>query len=400
MAMKINSSSIEQLLREDDPLVIRKLYEQADAVRAANVGNDVHLRALLEMSNVCRRQCTYCGIAAYNAHLTRYRMSEEEIIASAHHAAQLGFHTLVLQSGEDTFYSTSMIIRIVRTIKEQTGLAITLSLGERTPEELAEWKEAGANRYLLRFETSDINLFQRIHPPAGFSSYEDYCAQLSPEDACMAHTFTTEVPRMSLLRTLRELDYEVGSGVMVGIPGQTYATLARDICTFQQLDLDMIGVGPYIPHPDTPLGKQMLAAQTSQTAKTTQAQDATSADEAPNSFTCAGVNQVPNTADMTLKVIALTRLVCPKSNIPATTALGVLGEEASRIQAFECGANVIMPNVTPLAYRSLYSIYEGKDTVSETEDMLAALTQQIINAGRTVGTTEGKSRAFAARHKE
>ncbi|HKZ16610.1 MAG TPA: [FeFe] hydrogenase H-cluster radical SAM maturase HydE, partial [Geobacteraceae bacterium] len=220
-------------LRTKDEAVLEQLWQMADGVRRQNVGEDVHLRGLIELSNICARDCAYCGIRAGNTELERYRMPEEEILECAHEAVSFGYGTVVLQSGEDHGIDNDWISNLIRRIKKETDLAVTLSLGERTDEEYKEWKEAGADRYLLRFETSNRQLYDRIHPPLP-GKHSD---------------------RISILRRLRELGYEIGSGVMIGIPGQTYDDLANDIEIFRTLNLDMIGVGPYIPHHDTPLGQ-------------------------------------------------------------------------------------------------------------------------------------------------
>ena len=204
----------------------------ADNARQRNVGGEVYLRGLIEFSNYCIRLCKYCGLRAANTGLTRYRMSEDEILQCARQAVSFGYGTVVLQSGEDPGVTADWIGGVIRRIKTETSLAVTLSLGERTDEDHLAWKKAGADRYLLRFETSNRALYDEIHPPrAG------------------AHS-----DRIALLQRLRQIGYEVGSGVMIGIPGQSYHDLARDIELFGELNLDMIGVGPYLPHPDTPLG--------------------------------------------------------------------------------------------------------------------------------------------------
>ena len=220
-------------LREVDPTRLRELYKRADSLRREHVGDEVHLRGLIEISNYCVRMCGYCGLRAGNKPVDRYRMSADEVVACAGKAKEFGYGTVVLQSGEDLGLTVDWVVDVVQRIKTETGLAVTLSLGERSEEELVRFKAAGADRYLLRFETSDPELFRLIHPPRRGTSDD----------------------RVSILRALRRLGYEIGSGVMVGIPGQTFDTLADDVLLFATLDLDMIGVGPYLPHPATPLGK-------------------------------------------------------------------------------------------------------------------------------------------------
>ena len=288
-------------LKEDDEQALEELWRHADEVRRENVGDEVHLRGLIEFSNYCVRQCGYCGLRASNKLPERYRMPAEEIVESARRSHSFGYGTVVLQSGEDFGISGEWMADVIRRIKAEAPLAITLSLGERTAEELKLWREAGADRYLLRFETSDRELFDRIHPPRpGHRS-----------------------DRIAILRQLADLGYETGSGVMIGIPGQTYDILANDIATFREIDLDMIGVGPYIAHPETPLGKAhegLLAPEGQQT---------------------------PATELMTYKVVALTRIVRPKTNIPSTTALATLNLAEGRELGLSRGANVVMPQRDP-----------------------------------------------------
>jgi biotin synthase len=328
-------------LREDHPAALEQLFARADAVRRQHVGDDVHLRGLIEISSYCVRQCHYCGLRMDRS-MPRYRMTREEILAGVRKAVELGFGTVVLQSGEDFGIEAAWLAEILRTIKNETPLAVTLSLGERSPDELRLWRQAGADRYLLRFETSDSALYNAIHPRRG----------------------TAISDRTTLLCELRQMGYEIGSGVMVGIPGQTYGTLARDIELFEQLDLDMIGIGPFLAHPDTPLG-------------------------APGVPT-AGEDQVPSSEWMVLKAVALARLVCPQANLPSTTALATINTVDGREHGLQSGANVFMPILTPAPYRQMYQIYPGKACIDE--DALQCnhcLRDRIENLGRSVGTGPG-----------
>lgn len=321
------------------------LKDRADQVRRDNVGDAVHLRGLVELSNICSRNCLYCGIRRDNHAITRYRITTAEVLECAHKAADFGFGSLVLQGGEDPGLTVDFISSLITLIKAETNLAITLSLGERKSSEWIAWREAGADRYLLRFETSNRALFDSIHPP------------LDGHAGC---------DRISMLKTLQTIGYETGSGVMIGVPGQTYEDLARDIEMFAELELDMIGVGPYIPHPQTPLG------------------EGHSRD--------AGLEQVPNTLDMGLRVLALARIVCPGVNIPSTTALATLDRKAGREMGLCWGANVVMPNLTPLKYRQLYEIYPSKAASTETaEQSRDAAFRQIEHLGRSLGRGRGDS---------
>ena len=293
------------LLDEQDPNQVSRLYREADLTRREFMGDEVHIRGIVEFSNYCRKDCLYCGLRKSNDRLFRYRMSPEAIFQAAGEAKRLDFKTIVLQSGEDLFYSAEDLCALVRRIKQELSLAVTLCVGERTFAEYRMFKEAGADRYLLKFETSDRALFRRLKPD---SSYEE---------------------RFRCLEWLRELGYQVGSGNMVGLPGQTTEILAEDILLFNELNLDMIGIGPFIPDPNTPL---------------------------------AGAS----TGDLsrTLKAVALTRIVTRNTHLPATTAVGTI-DPAGRQKALQCGANVIMPNATPKEFRRHYQIYPNKICVDE-----------------------------------
>jgi biotin synthase len=349
-------------LRESDPARLDDLWRLADQTRQEFVGGEVHLRGLIELSNYCVRLCGYCGLRAGNAALRRYRMSDDEVLQCVRKAVEFGYGTVVLQSGEDPELTCQRIAGLVRRIKADTALAVTLSLGERGNDELAVWREAGADRYLLRFETSNRSLYERIHPPrADVPSAAERSARRQQKSDGTAHR------RMAILTTLARLGYEVGSGVMIGIPGQTYDDLADDIEWFVRLDLDMIGVGPYLPHPDTPLA------------------DRHAWPDAPD-------GQVPASEEMTYKVIALTRLTCPRANIPATTALATLNRHEGRELGLVRGANILMPNLTPTKYRALYEIYPDKACIAESgEACHHCLSGRIAALGRQVGQGRGDS---------
>ncbi len=334
---------LEEWLRETDSARLEVLYAEADRVRREAVGDAIFLRGLIEISSHCVRSCGYCGLRVQNQGLLRYRMSEEEILACAHEARELGYGTVVMQAGEDPELTGDFVAGLIRRIKGETGLAVTLSLGERSREELRAWREAGANRYLIRFETSNEELFRRIHPtPAGLGR-----------------------SRFEVLHDLREFGYEVGSGVMIGIPGQSYADLARDVELFRTLDLDMIGTGPWLEHPDTPLASFPRLSDS---------------------------EQVPNSEEMTYKVVALARLSCPLANIPATTALATINKTNGREQGLQRGANILMPNVTPVKYRALYQIYPDKACVDETaRQCQGCMARRIRSIGREPGTGAGPS---------
>lgn len=355
MSKPMDREEILGWLREDKPHRLEELWRRADQVRREFVGDAVHLRGLIEISNHCVRQCAYCGLRAGNRALERYRLSEEEILECAHEALELGYGTVVLQGGEDPGITREGMSRVIRRIKRETGLALTLSLGERAERDLVEWRAAGADRYLLRFETSDRALYDFIHPGQGNEGSD----------------------RIALLRRLKQIGYEVGSGIMVGLPGQRFPSVAGDILLFRELHLDMIGVGPFIPHPATPL------------------------QPGPWGQLLTPMGQVPNSELMVFKVLALTRLACPEANIPSTTALATINKRNGRELGLQRGANVVMPNLTPSAYRRLYEIYPGKACVDETgAECHACLMARIHSMGRIAGQGPGgrKDRAAGTLH--
>jgi len=305
------------------------LFEEADKVRRENVGDEVHLRGLIEFSNICKRQCKYCGLQSGNKEIERYRILKDEILLYAQKAVDMGYRTLVLQSGEDDYYDTDKMVEIIREIKK-FDVALTLSIGEKTYEEFKAFKDAGADRYLLRIETTDKNLYANMHPNA---SYEN---------------------RVRCLYDLKSLGFETGTGCLVGLPNQTIESLADDILFFKELDADMVGIGPFISHEQTPL------------------KDAQNGD-----FWLA------------LKVMALTRLNLPDINIPATTAMETLNPNG-RIIALQSGANVIMPNVTSKEYRAKYEIYPGKICINENpEQCRGCIEAKIKSIGRTISKEKG-----------
>ena len=344
----MSGDEIIRWLREDDATALEVLWRRADEIRQRHVGDAVHLRGLIEISNVCVRCCTYCGIsAAREGEIERYRMSRDEVLQCAEQGRDFGYGTVVLQAGEDAALTGAWVADLVREIKQRYGLAITLSLGERTDDELRLWRAAGADRYLLRVETSDERLYERIHPPG----------PRGPVD------------RVELLRGLRAMGYEIGSGVMIGIPGQSYESLAEDIALFGRLDLEMIGVGPYIADPCTPLGRMRAA------------------------LSLPDGEQVPASEAMTYKVVALSRLMCPEANIPSTSALATLNISSGRELGLRRGANVLMPNLTPTEYRQLYQIYPAKACIMETAAAChGCMRGRILSIGRSIGSGPGGRR--------
>ncbi len=310
------------------------LFSLADKVRKENVGEDVHLRGLIEFSNICKRTCKYCGLRCENKNIDRYRITPEDIIFYAGKAADMGYKTVVLQSGEDSFFTKDVMCEIIKEIKKN-DIALTLSIGERTFEEYKEFKDCGADRYLIRIETTDRNLYSKMHPNMDFDN------------------------RIRCLKDLKKLGYETGTGCLVGLPGQTVESLANDILFFKEIDADMVGIGPFISHPDTPLKG-----------------------ESNGDFTLA------------LKVMALTRIMLPDINIPATTAMETLNPNG-RIIALQSGANVVMPNVTTTEFRQKYEIYPGKICINENPDKCrGCIESKIKSIGRTISNEYGISRHY------
>ena len=300
---ELSRDEIIALLKDDS--INEELFKAADEVRKKYLGDEVHLRGLIEFTNICKRNCMYCGLRRDNKNLNIYRLSHEEIVDFAKKAVSYGYKTLVLQGGEDDYYTVERLVPIVKDLKA-LGVALTLSIGERPFEEYEALKKAGADRFLLRIETTDRELYEELDPGM---SHEN---------------------RIQCLKNLRKLGYEVGSGCLVGLPGQKIESLADDILFFKELDVDMNGIGPFIPNEDTPL-KDAEGGQ----------------------------------FELALKVMAIVRLLLPDINIPATTAMETLNKQG-RVIALQCGANVVMPNVTEGEYRKLYALYPGKICTGDT----------------------------------
>ena len=307
----------------------RELFAHADMVRKENVGDAIHLRGLIEFSNICRCSCKYCGLQMENKKLERYRLSPDNIISCAKDAVDAGYKTIVLQSGEDIFYSKNVMCKIISEIKSM-DIALTLSIGERSLEDYKEFRDFGADRYLLRIETTDANLYKKMHPNMDFKN------------------------RLKCLYNIKNLGYETGCGSLIGLPGQSIESIANDILFFKELDADMIGIGPFIVHPDTPLK-----------------------DAENGNFTLA------------LKAMAITRIMLKNINIPATTAMETLNPNG-RIIALQSGANVIMPNVTTLECRKKYEIYPGKITPDkDIQKHRNCLEEKLKSIGRTISKEHG-----------
>lgn len=306
------------------------LFAAADRVRKKYVGDEVYLRGLIEFSSYCKNNCCYCGLRRDNKQAKRYRLSQHEIVDRARLAAHIGYKTVVLQSGEDDWFSTQRLAVLIQEIKK-LDLAVTLSVGERTREEYAALRQAGADRYLLRIETTDKALYEKWDPGMSWDN------------------------RARCLRDLKDLGYEVGSGSLVGLPGQTPESLAEDLLFFKSLPVDMAGIGPFIPHPQTPLGTQSAAGH----------------------------------LELSLKMMALMRLLLPDINIPATTAMESLHPQG-RLLALQSGANVLMPNVTDMASQERYNLYPGKvHTGNDASLYVRDLINKLSRIGRQVHFSPG-----------
>lgn len=309
----------------------KALLEAAYRVKCRTVGRKVALRGLVELGNVCSKDCFYCGIRKGNAKVERYRLGVEEVVRMARWAWEKGYGSAVLQGGEiESAENTERVERILRGIREWggDGFGVTLSLGEQEEEVYRRWREAGAHRYLLRIETSNPRLYATLHP-AG-------------------HDWAR---RAGCLKVLRKLGYQTGTGVMWGLPGQTLADLAGDIEFYRDMDADMIGMGPFIPHPDTPLGAGR---------------------EASPEWAAGQVR-------LGLRMIAATRLQLHDVNIAATTAMQAL-DPTGREKALAAGANVMMPNVTDAAWKGKYRLYPGKPCLEETSEACSSCLEMRVRA--------------------
>ncbi len=317
------------------------LFQFAASKKTETVGRKVYFRGLIEFSNRCAKDCLYCGIRRSNNKVGRYELADDEILGACCFAWENGFGSVVLQSGELSSPAfVGRVDRLLRSIKKLSKgeLGITLSCGEQSPDTYRRWFESGAHRYLLRIETSDPELYSMIHPDDG-----RHCIER----------------RMRALQDLKECGYQVGSGVMIGLPFQSIRQLAGDLLFLKKTDVDMVGMGPYIEHKNTPLSRyrHLLLPK-------------------------------PERLDLSLKMIATLRLVMPDINIAAATALQAI-DPAGREKALTVGANVIMPNLTPLAYRKDYQLYEDKPCLDEDAGLCrSCLEARVDLAGSEIGYGE------------
>ena len=326
------SEGYKTLLTCTDTDAVTYLYQQAQEVAQARFGNNIYIRGLIEISNCCRNNCYYCGIRKGNPRVERYRLSRETILDCCAQGYGLGFRTFVMQGGEDTAQSPEWVEETVAAIRNRfPDCAITLSLGEKTREEYERFFRAGANRYLLRHETFDAEHYKLLHP-----------AEMSRQN------------RIQCLQWLKEIGYQTGTGIMVGSPGQTTGHLIEDIRFVERFRPQMIGIGPFIPHRDTPF--------------------ATSA---------------PGSVELTLRLLSIFRLMLPDALIPATTALATLAPDG-RQQGILAGANVVMPNLSPCEERRKYTLYNNKASLgAEAAEGLAMLNKQLQAIGYKVLPVRG-----------
>lgn len=318
------------------------ITDEAVRLRKMYYGDKVFTRGLIEFTNICKNDCYYCGIRRSNSNADRYRMTEEEIMKCCENGYNLGFRTFVLQGGEDPFYTDEMIVHIVKSIKaEYPQCAVTLSIGEKSYESYKLYREAGADRYLLRHETADEAHYRTLHP----------------EEMSLSN-------RKQCLYNLKELGYQVGAGFMVGSPGQSVENIAQDLCFLQELKPDMVGIGPFIPHSDTIFA-----------------------------------NEKSGDVELTLFLLSVIRIMIPDVLLPATTALGTV-DPSGREKGILAGANVVMPNLSPVDNRKKYDLYDNKIcTGEEAAECRGCLERRINSIGYRIVAERG-DRQHTGTHKE
>lgn len=350
----LNKEDIVYLLGTDKDEAT-KLYQKAGKIKAEHVGKKTYFRGLLEFSNICAKNCYYCGIRRANGKTERYFMTDKEVLNQVQYAIDNQFASVVLQSGERTDKKfTSQVKHLLDEIANLTKgeeIGITLSMGEQSRETFEEWFRAGANRYLIRIEASNEELYRKLHPDDSIHDYHK---------------------RLQAIKTLQDIGYQTGTGVMIGLPFQRPEDLADDLLFMRNNDIDMVGMGPYIEHQDTPLYKYR--------------------------------HELPSKRErfvLSLKMVAILRIMMKDINIAATTAMQTL-DPVGREKAIKVGANVIMPNLTPVKYREGYLLYEDKPCQDEeVEDCKQCLEARIAMAGDDVGYNElGTSKHYYKRMKK
>lgn len=329
---RLSEEEYEKLIVGRDEELAEYLAKAAVAEQKRIYGNEIFIRGLLEISNICKNDCIYCGIRRSNRNCERYRLTEEEILACADEGYRLGLRTIVMQGGEDAHFTDEVLCGIVRKIKERhPDCAVTLSMGERSRESYAKLREAGADRYLLRHETADPEHYAKLHP-----------AEMSYEN------------RMRCLRDLKDLGYQTGCGFMVGSPYQTAGNLAKDIAFVESFKPEMCGIGPFIPHHETPFAKEPAGS-----------------------------------VELTCFLLSVIRLVHPRVLLPATTALGTMHPQGRELGIL-AGANVLMPNLSPVGVRKKYELYDNKIcTGEESAQCLGCLSARVEAIGYKIVTDRG-----------
>lgn len=326
----LSDSELKNLIESNERPEL--LAEYADKVRRKYYGNKVFLRGLIEISSYCRNDCFYCGIRRSNRNAERYRLSREEILSCCENGYNLGFRTFVMQGGEDAYFTDDFMCSLISEVKKKyPDCAVTLSLGERSYESYRRMKESGADRYLLRHEAASEELYGKLHP----------------SEMSLAN-------RKECLFNLHKLGYQVGAGFMVGVPFQTTENIIEDLRFLQELHLHMIGIGPFVPHHDTPFA-----------------------------------DKKGGTLEMTLKLLGILRLMFPKALIPATTALGTISPDG-REMGLKTGCNVVMPNLSPVSVRKKYDLYDNKIcTREEAAECITCLQRRIESVGYKISPERG-----------
>ncbi len=335
---QMNKNELIEIIRLNSEYTDKSITDSALALKKEHYGDKIFARGLIEISNICKNNCYYCGIRAENKNVIRYRLSKEEILECCQTGYDLGFRTFVMQGGEDLYYSDNMMCDIISSIKEKhPECAVTLSIGEKSKETYKAYKQAGADRFLLRHETADACHYQKLHP----------------------ENLTLD-SRKKCLYDLKDCGFQVGAGFMVGSPYQTFENLADDLLFLKELEPHMVGIGPFLPHHETPF-----------------------ADQKKGSYS------------LTITMLALTRILLPKVLLPATTALATLNPQRGRIDGFLAGANVVMPNLSPTMHRKKYSLYDNKlSTGNEAAQSIKHLEEEIKKAGFVLDMSRGDNVDF------
>lgn len=335
---QMNKNELIEIIRLNSEYTDKSIIDSALSLKKEYYGDKIFARGLIEISNICKNNCYYCGIRAENKNVIRYRLSKDEILECCQTGYDLGFRTFVMQGGEDLYYTDKFMCDIISSIKEKyPECAVTLSIGEKSKETYKAYKNAGADRFLLRHETANSCHYKKLHP----------------------ENLTLE-SRKKCLYDLKDCGFQVGAGFMVGSPYQTFENLAEDLLFLKELEPQMVGIGPFLPHHETPFK-----------------------DFDKGSYS------------LTITMLALTRILLPKVLLPATTALATLNPERGRLDGFLAGANVVMPNLSPQDHRKDYSLYDDKlSTGNEAAQSIKLLEKEIKKAGFTLDMSRGDNVDF------